>query len=65
MKRLELAEYVNAHGQAKTAEAIGVTQGAISKALRVGRKIFINQLPDGKVEAEEHRPFPSPKNIAA
>lgn len=65
MKRVNLAEYVDAHGQAKTAEAIGVTQGAISKALRVGRKIFINQLPNGKVEAEETRPFPSTKNLAA
>lgn len=64
MKRVNLAEYVDDHGQAKTAEVIGVTQGAISKALRVGRKIFINQLPDGKIEAEEHRPFPSTKSAA-
>ena len=65
MKRVNLADYVDAHGQAKTAEAIGVTQGAISKALRVGRNIFINLHPDGKIEAEERRPFPSTKHLAA
>lgn len=64
MKRIELAEYVNAHGQAKAAEAIGVTQGAISKALSVGRRIFIDQLPDGKIKAEECRPFPYSKTAA-
>lgn len=65
MKKVTLADYVKENGQAKVADIIGVHQTAISKAVRVGRKIFITTLPDGKVVAEEHRPFPSSKNVAA
>lgn len=58
MKKIPLNEYVEQHGQAKTAKEIGVTQGAISKALRSGRVIFL--FSDGKrVKAEEARAFPS------
>ncbi|EEZ49824.1 LOW QUALITY PROTEIN: cro-like protein, partial [Neisseria gonorrhoeae PID332] len=58
MKKIPLNEYVEQHGQAKTAKEIGVTQGAISKALRSGRAIFL--FSDGKrVKAEEVRAFPS------
>lgn len=65
MDKLTLADYVKENGQAKAADAIGVHQTAISKAVRVGRKIFITTLPDGRVQAEELRPFPSSKNAAA
>ncbi|WP_304168272.1 Cro/CI family transcriptional regulator [Lonsdalea britannica] len=64
MEKIPLADYVRANGQAKAASEIGVHQTAISKAVRVGRKIFITRTPDGKVEAEEHRPFPSNKHLA-
>ena len=56
--KISLAEYVGEVGQAKAADAIGIHQTAISKAIRVGRQIFINRLPGGKILAEEIRPFP-------
>jgi len=65
MDKVTLADYVKENGQAKAADIIGVHQTAISKAVRVGRKIFITTKPDGSVEAEELRPFPSSKNAAA
>ncbi|NNS07303.1 Cro/CI family transcriptional regulator [Erwinia sp. JH02] len=64
MEKIPLADYVKQNGQAKAADAIGVHQTAISKAVRVGRKIFITTLANGKIEAEEHRPFPSTKTAA-
>ncbi|EEU7555224.1 hypothetical protein HDN77_004708, partial [Salmonella enterica] len=48
------------HGQDKTAKAIGVTQGAISKALREGRNILLSQTENG-IKAIEIKPFPSTK----
>ncbi|HHQ6589181.1 TPA: Cro/CI family transcriptional regulator [Serratia fonticola] len=65
MEKITLADYVEANGQAKAADLIGVHQTAISKAVRVGRKIFIKKMPDGTIEAEEVRPFPSNKHAAA
>lgn len=41
MEKIPLADYVRENGQAKAASEIGVHQTAISKAVRVGRKIFI------------------------
>ncbi|EBM5663462.1 hypothetical protein K2T75_002330 [Salmonella enterica] len=58
MEKVTLADFVSEKGQQKTASMLGVHQTAISKALRTGRAIFIHQLPDGKVKAEEVRPFP-------
>jgi len=62
---MTLAEYVEVNGQAKAANALRVHQTAISKALRVRRNIFVTTTPDGEVEAEEVRPFPSSKHEAA
>ena len=62
MEKIPLGEYVRENGQAHTADVIGVHQTAISKAVRVGRQIFITRLPDGRVAAEEIRPFPTPKH---
>ncbi|AYH09394.1 Cro/CI family transcriptional regulator [Pectobacterium carotovorum] len=61
MQKQTLADFVRENGQAKAADAIGVHQTAISKAVRTGRKIFVTHLPDGSVEAEELRPFPCGK----
>lgn len=58
MKRFSLAEFVHKHGQPKTAEIFGIKQSAISKALRLKRKITIIELTDGTFKAEEVRPFP-------
>jgi len=59
--KISLAEFVGEVGQAKAADAIGVHQTAISKAMRVGRQIFINKLPTGEVKAVEYRDFPDSK----
>lgn len=65
MNRMTLADYAKIHGQAKAADDFGVIQCAISKAIRAGRNIVVTVLPDGNVEAEEVRPFPSTKKNAA
>lgn len=59
MKIIPLSEYVLENGQAKTAEALGVYQSAISKALKRNRKVNILVQEDGTIEAEEVRPFPN------
>ncbi|MDR5616815.1 Cro/CI family transcriptional regulator [Arsenophonus sp.] len=59
MKRLTLPQYVGMHGQEKVAQDLGLYQGAISKALSAKRNITILVHEDGKVEAEELKPFPS------
>ncbi|MFS1583392.1 MAG: Cro/CI family transcriptional regulator [Candidatus Arsenophonus phytopathogenicus] len=46
-------------GQAKAAEKLGIYQSAVSKALRMRRRITVIIHDDGKVEAEEVKPFPS------
>ncbi|UNK26246.1 Cro/CI family transcriptional regulator [Serratia plymuthica] len=61
MKRIPLSEYVSEHGQTKTATDLGMYQSAISKALKSKRKVTVLVYDNGKVEAEEHRPFPSNK----
>lgn len=64
MCRTNLSEFAAEHGQQKAAELLGVTQGALSKAIRLGRIIHVSRLPDGSYTAEETRPFPSQKRHA-
>lgn len=59
MKIIPLSDYVLANGQAKTAEALGIYQSAISKALKHKRRVNILVSDNGKIEAEEIRSFPS------
>ncbi len=59
MKKNPLSDYVKEHGQAVAAKTIGVTQGAISKALDKGRNIFVIYDEKGNVKAEEVRQFPA------
>lgn len=59
MKRTHLKQFVADRGQVDSASLLGVTQGAISKALRVGRDIYVTEHEDGTYSAEELRPFPS------
>jgi DNA-binding transcriptional ArsR family regulator len=61
MKRIPLSEYVSEHGQTKTATDLGMYQSAVSKALKSGRNVTVLVYENGKVEAEEHRPFPCNK----
>ena len=60
-EKIPLQDYVAQNGQPKTAKEIGVTQGAISKALATKREIYVFN-DNGKILAEEIRKFPaSPK----
>ena len=67
MNQISLSEFATQQGQAKAAELLGMTQGALSKALRVGRQVHVITNPDGSYVAEEVRPFPvtAPKKSAA
>ncbi|MDH1234452.1 Cro/CI family transcriptional regulator [Stutzerimonas stutzeri] len=40
-------------------QALGVTQGSLSKALRVGRHVFVIRHESGTYEAMELRAFPA------
>lgn len=59
MNRIRLSDYVKEHGQAKTATALELTQGALSKALRAGRDIYIVTRSGEIITAEEVKIFPS------
>lgn len=64
MSRISLSAFAAKHGQQEAAEKLGVTQGALSKAIRVGRTVYITVLPDGSCTAKEVRPFPFKKTAA-
>lgn len=59
MSRVHIKDFARERGQTKAAEMLGLTQGALNKALRVGRDIYVTETADGSVVAEEVRPFPS------
>lgn len=59
MRRISLSVFAKEHGHTKAAQLLGCTQGAISKAIRLGRDVYVNVLEDGSFSAEELRPFPS------
>jgi len=56
--RVPLAEFARGRQDA-AAKDLGVRQAAISKALRVGRAIFVIRHADGSCSAFEEKPFPS------
>ncbi|MCC8421975.1 Cro/CI family transcriptional regulator [Photorhabdus thracensis] len=59
MDRIPLSDFVSKNGQQETAALFGIRQSAISKALSIGRKITVIVHSDGRIEAEEIKPFPS------
>lgn len=59
MRRIPLHEFATEKGQVQAATLLGMSQGALSKALRVGRAVFVTEHNDGTLTAEEVRPFPS------
>lgn len=59
MKRTPLTKFVAERTQEDCAALLGCTQGAISKALRVGRSVIVTEHDDGTYSAEELRPFPA------
>ncbi len=59
MSTLHLKEFAKKRGQPEAAILLGLTQGALSKAIRVGRLILVTEQADGSFTAEERRPFPA------
>lgn len=59
MERIPLADFCEAHGQTAAAKKLNITQGALSKALRIGRRVEVITHEDGTFSAEEVKPFPS------
>ena len=57
MQRTTLKEFVAEVGQLKAANALHMTQGGISKALRVEREVYVIDLGEGRYRAEEVKPF--------
>ncbi|WP_422778066.1 Cro/CI family transcriptional regulator [Pseudomonas shirazensis] len=64
MRRIPLSEFAKEHGHTKAAQILGCTQGGLSKAIRVGRDVYVTVDEDGTVTAQEQRPFPSQKSAA-
>ena len=58
MSRTHITQFAAEHGQTEAAALLGMTQGALSKAIRVGRDIYVTKSKDGTYSAEEVRPFP-------
>ena len=54
MQGVPLKEYLKHNSQRKLADAVGVTQGAISKMLRVGRNITVVE-SKGRVRLVEEK----------
>lgn len=65
MRQVTLTEFAAEHGHTKAALLLGVTQGAVSKALRVRREVVVICHADGTYTAQETRPFPSQPNPKA
>ncbi|WP_225773272.1 Cro/CI family transcriptional regulator [Pseudomonas sp. Marseille-Q5115] len=59
MNRVHIKDFAGELGQSEAAVILGMTQGGLSKAIRVGRAIYVTRHPDGTYSAEEIRPFPS------
>lgn len=59
MQRNSLREFVAKVGQMKAAHALRMTQGGISKALRLEREVYVIDLGGGRYRAEEIKPFPA------
>lgn len=58
MQQKSLSDFADQLGQGKLANLLKITQGALSKAIRTKRNIFVYQKPDGSIYAEEVKPFP-------
>lgn len=59
MGRKHLKDFAAEHGQTKAADLLGMAQGSLNKALRLGRAVYVTEHADGTYTAEEIRPFPS------
>ena len=59
MKRIHITAFAQEFGQCEAATLLKMTQGALSKAIRRGRDIYVSKHADGTYTAEEVRSFPS------
>ena len=59
MKRINLKDFAKDRGQPQAASLLGMTQGALSKAIRIGRDVLVIEQLDGTFTAIEIRSFPS------
>lgn len=59
MRRIPLIEFATEKGQVQAGTLLGMSQGALSKALGAGRSVFVTDHGDGTYTAEEIKPFPS------
>lgn len=58
MTSIPLADFVGQHGQGAAAKKLGVSQAAISKAIRSGRHVLVWSHACGSLDAIELKPFP-------
>ncbi|VVN58375.1 hypothetical protein PS684_03153 [Pseudomonas fluorescens] len=59
MKRINLKDFAKDRGQPEAASLLGMTQGALSKAIRMGRDVLVIEQGDGIFTAIEIRSFPA------
>lgn len=59
MTMVPLKDFARGHGQPHAASLLGMTQGALSKAIRIGRTVYVTQQADGSFAAIEVRSFPA------
>lgn len=59
MTMVPLKDFAKGHGQPHAASLLGMTQGALSKAIRIGRTVYVTQQTDGSFAAIEVRSFPA------
>lgn len=59
MTMIPLKDFAKGHGQPYAASLLGMTQGALSKAIRIGRAVYVAQQADGSFSAIEIRSFPA------
>ncbi|UGR44425.1 Cro/CI family transcriptional regulator [Pseudomonas aeruginosa] len=59
MRRITIHDFADEKGQIEAAALLGIRQSSLSKALRVGREIYVIERDDGSYSAEEIKPFPS------
>lgn len=59
MNRVQLKDFAKVRGQPEAASLLGITQGALSKAIRIGRDVAVIEHTDGTFTAVETRSFPS------
>jgi predicted transcriptional regulator len=55
MRQTPIEEFVRVHKQVQAAALLGLSQGAISKMLRAGRRVTVIEHEDGRVLAVEEK----------